>query len=491
MTVSAMMGNGKDHLHETLLNLTLEIIYLLTGESYPPVTSGDHVTIKVLPPHYLTLKRNNTKNVLEVIQKMIGLLTGEVPIRCQDVTVYFSMEEWEYIEGHKDLYKDVMMDNQPPLTSPDGSSNRNPPERCPRPLYSRDSTQEDQEISQEDQVDGSSNRNPPVRCPRPLYSRYSTQEHQEIPQEDQTKGLIAFKAEVIDEEEQSALYVAEKEEKEDLNVVKLEVEEIVIESDTDGDNEQGTLRKHGCKDIVRDSPGKNTLSHIIHPGLQRVQRFPDPSNSEESSENGQPVHQDVQTARKPFTCSECGKCFFKRSEFIKHQRVHTGEKPFRCLECGKCYTNRSVLVKHQKLHTGEKPFSCSDCDKCFTQKAHLLRHKMLHTGEKPLTCPDCGKRFSRKSNLIDHQRIHTGEKPFPCPECDKSFTQKSILFRHQKTHRDDKFVICSECGKYFTQKAFLVHQSIHRGEELFNCYRCGQCFTQKADLLAHQRRHAR
>ncbi|KAM5127334.1 uncharacterized protein ACMZJ9_020770 [Mantella aurantiaca] len=157
---------------------------LSAGRSYPLVKSGDQVTIMVPPPHSLKPERNNTKKILEVIQKMIGVLTGEVPIRCQDVTVYFSMEEWEYLEGHKDLYKDVMMDNQPPLTSPDGSSNRNPPERCPRPLYSQDSTQEDLTIPHHHQVD----ENPPERCPRPLYSRDSTQEDLTIPHHHQVDG---------------------------------------------------------------------------------------------------------------------------------------------------------------------------------------------------------------------------------------------------------------------------------------------------------------
>ncbi|XP_073450821.1 uncharacterized protein [Aquarana catesbeiana] len=124
MTTSMRMETGQNHMTERILDLTLEIINLLIGEDHKVVRkiSGDPLTpsirlhrtspITVPPPHCLTTEVTSAKKILEVTKKIIDLLTGEVPIRCQDVTVYFSMEEWEYLEGHKDLYKDVMMENQ-------------------------------------------------------------------------------------------------------------------------------------------------------------------------------------------------------------------------------------------------------------------------------------------------------------------------------------------------------------------------------------------
>ncbi|XP_053565179.1 gastrula zinc finger protein XlCGF71.1-like [Bombina bombina] len=127
-------------------------------------------------------------------------------------------------------------------------------------------------------------------------------------------------------------------------------------------------------------------------------------------------------------CSECGKCFTRKSNLIIHQKTHTREKAYACSECGKCFTLKSSLFKHQKIHTGEKAFSCSECGKCFTQKTNLVTHLTSHTGEKPFSCSECGKCFTRKSNLIKHQRIHTKEsEAVSCAECGKCSTQESHL----------------------------------------------------------------
>ncbi|XP_069605166.1 gastrula zinc finger protein XlCGF53.1-like isoform X7 [Ranitomeya imitator] len=160
------MDMDRDKMAERILHLTLEILFRFTGEDYTVVkkTSSDRCHDPVSegwgrplspitgpPSHPLIHEDINDQKILELIYKMIELLTGEVPIRCQDVAVYFSMEEWEYLEGHRDLYKNVIMEVPQPLTSPDLSSKRTTPERCPRPLLPQDCNQEDPNAPQDHQ----------------------------------------------------------------------------------------------------------------------------------------------------------------------------------------------------------------------------------------------------------------------------------------------------------------------------------------------------
>ncbi|XP_073540678.1 uncharacterized protein [Phyllobates terribilis] len=202
-------------------------------------------------------------------------------------------------------------------------------------------------------------------------------------------------------------------------------------------------------------------------------------------------HQRAHAQEQSIICSDCGKSFAKNSMYVRHQRSHTGEKPFSCSECGKSFSVSAHLITHQRIHTGEKPFACSDCGKSFNQKASLIKHRRTHTGEKPFVCADCGKCFTSSTNLTLHQRVHTGEKPYSCSVCGKCFRSSPNLISHQRIHTGEKPYSCSVCGKFFTNSSVLVrHQRTHTGEKPFLCCECGKCFTRNSQLIKHQMIHA-
>ncbi|XP_073451070.1 uncharacterized protein [Aquarana catesbeiana] len=519
MTISVSMDKEWRYITERMLNFTLEIIYLLTGEEYKvvktsegPLTSRSYVngaSPVTMPPLYL----NGGKEILEVTKKMMELLTGEVPIRCQDVTVYFSMEEWEYLEGHKDLYKDVMMDNQPPLTSPDGSSNGNPPEICPRPLYSRDSTWEDHNYAQHHQGEEL----------RDIKVEVKEEEDEKLVSEDQQsmeEGEMIKKS----KQEESSLHM-------DTNGQKTSEGELMLSSDYNAENNgitqcspivhfvtQNRLyhleRSMDPSDPQEYSPKSHTRTSEIHSRPPGADRSTDPSNAKESclsherlhrgesslsglecrksstKDEALPKRQKSPASGRPFSCPECGKPFARKSDLRKHLRSHTGERPYSCTECGKCFKVNRSLFLHQKTHAGERPFSCSECEKSFTKKSDLQKHHRTHTGERPFLCTECGKCFVQKGHLFRHHRTHTGERPYSCSECRKCFIHKEDHDRHLKFHTGELPFTCAECDKCFIHKRDLfTHRRVHTGERPYSCPGCRKLFTTQRALIRHQSTH--
>ncbi|KAM3912768.1 uncharacterized protein RB166_018208 [Leptodactylus fuscus] len=144
------MDKDQSHMTGRLITLSLEIIYLLSGEDYTVVkkTSDKYVTPSSRPPHEsggwsrspspimepsphsLIPDKSTMQEVLALINKMIDLLSGE---------------------DDEDVYQNITMDDQRPLTSPDGSREQSPPGRCPSPLCAQDSP-EDLSLPRDHQV---------------------------------------------------------------------------------------------------------------------------------------------------------------------------------------------------------------------------------------------------------------------------------------------------------------------------------------------------
>ncbi|CAH2321027.1 oocyte zinc finger -like [Pelobates cultripes] len=471
-----------------IMDITLKIIYLLTGEDYifekMPGDQLSHINSlcstqspNTVPPLH---ERNNEQNLLELTNKITHLLTGEV---------------WQYLEWHRNLHKDVMTETYQPCSSPDESVGSDLLESFHTTIPSLDCLNKKDSYN----INLSAHHTNACRATKQKI-KCIVKKTEELASSKKGKSAdinICANTEHVQKECPATLIKEESVSCKEGNLT----DQCPATEHTHTDYTESTQIK---KDPVSSEEGNHTATAIYTPTEHTQTELPFSHNKDQScqernhtdidiyttTEQTQSQYPSTQIKEELASCEEGNlsdtdiytpaeqaqtDCWFHSREYSKGVITSEGNKILNVTKCSDCsinFNNMSVYAAHLRTHAMEsiylsgKPFSCTECNRCFYLKTDLIRHMRTHTGEKPFFCCICEKTFTRKSALIIHQRTHTGDKPFLCSVCGKCFAQKSTLVLHQRIHTGEKPFACSVCGKLFAQSSNLLkHKKIHTLED--------------------------
>ena len=236
-------------------------------------------------------------------------------------------------------------------------------------------------------------------------------------------------------------------------------------------------------------------------------------------------------SQAPCKCTQCGKCFSSKANYVRHAKTHTGEKPYNCSHCNKAFNVLSNCQRHEvAVHKAVRSDGCSSsirqqgvhlnkvrakisnkcqqCSKSFKFPSELQRHAFKAHKHKLYKCQHCSKCFRFPSDLKRHNKTHNkaqpplkldkhgnrtrSQKPYKCHHCSKCFRSPSELKRHNITHnKEKKSHVCQQCSKSFTSALELQRHSLrtHAAKKPYKCQHCSKCFRCPSDRERHLRTH--
>ncbi|XP_063794386.1 zinc finger protein 391-like [Pseudophryne corroboree] len=439
------MTRDKKHVIERILHHAIDMVFLLTGADYLTMKRNgeqvqEHFSKSQKRTDDIQEKPDVTTLMLEKIVEhasvIIHLLTGDV-----------FLKEWEFIEGRKEVFKFVTLENNRLLGSPDSEA------WLP--------------------VEGPFHNHHPTKgwFTKDIISEKRTAaQNRTITLKKSAVELECERRNPADSRSKRNQFVS--------SIGDSDASEIIIKEEAMGDEGENALDH--CADETQQKIYENHRDFVCSISGQII-----------SSNSHLVIHQNRRRKEGGHVCGECGKVFSRNLHLTIHQRTHTGERPYGCKECGKRFTSSSHLVSHQKTHTGERPFVCGSCGKRYTRRSNLVSHQRTHTGERPFVCSDCGKSFTHRSHYVDHRKMHTNGGAHICSDCGKSFTRSLHLAIHKRSHTGERPFACTVCGKSFVCSSHLAsHQMIHSGEKPYSCGTCRKKFTYRSNLVMHQKTHA-
>ncbi|KAG8546240.1 hypothetical protein GDO81_019408 [Engystomops pustulosus] len=372
-------NKNKDVRTSRILNQALRIISLIAGEEW------------------IIVKKNSTHTGVQQ-------LNGEFSVKCGDMAIFFTMDEWSYIDKHKEDYKDLFIDNIPM------DHTRDPPEH-----WDSDHIMEQ------------------------MFKVVKVEEIEPVPEEN---GGVEMKEEKMEEE-----FDEEDEddfEEEDLQQLK-EPQSSDWEPESERESEEGKESSAEEPPITYDCDccAETFLDAEALEAHKATHEETCPDCDEVLRNKSELIkHRAENHATKRFACTICGIEYNYKSQFVIHQRAHTKEKPFHCNHCGKKFGHRCSLLVHQRRHTDGKTYKCSECERTFDKSCELTKHEKVHDPRRQYQCKTCQMTFIHRRALKKHKLRNSdceseGEtkvqkKTYKCKRCKKTF----ILRRNYKKHFD-------------------------------------------------------
>ncbi|CAH2225752.1 zinc finger OZF-like [Pelobates cultripes] len=562
---SSEMPKDTKQMTEKILKLTLEIICVLTGEDYIIVKKPDdkvkesrspqHVTENVcktqksvLDPTVKSPPYKDTKSrVLEPASQMLDALAEEVPVRCEDVAVIFSMEEWEYLEGHKDLYKDVMGKKNRPLSS-GGSDRVN--------LKMIKETEEDLEITAGGDQDILPTKSSGDTCPG---SKHVSQEIMKEgmdfdldvkisdgPQVERATDDPCTDCDTVNPEIMARKEITCPQRKQDNHDHQKK------------SNRHDKCAGHGSSDVTSMEASQITPFSLqyIDDGNRSAKDYQSlrdkifqPSCKEE--ETPVEISSDGSYTNKTEADLRLAQdCLTKNDPILQESPMEQEDGIFH-LQCKEenisIEISPGVSMSLDSLSQGHNfPPECVMNDTSLGKKHPKMKRNCQNVskqGRSNLEDSALHHRWVSKapqgelsaltysSNPIikftigatkDPQRNVQKHLDYECVECGAIFANEFLLGCHQRSHCTDyrgcltgssdfmelqdssrkpsdqyedvctgmNQYACPDCGKCFNESSYLLeHQRVHMGERPFACLECGKCFRKKRSLIIHQRIH--